>query len=85
MSSSFRSGVDNLFIFILIFTHFRVPEEYQHRVLFWGVVGALVMRAVFIFAGVGLLRRFEWIIYPFGALLIFSGIRLLYANACCQH
>ncbi len=70
-------SVDNLFIFILVFTHFQVPEEYQHRVLFWGVVGALVMRAIFIFAGVGLLRRFEWIIYPFGALLIFSGIRLL--------
>lgn len=70
-------SVDNLFIFILIFAHFRVPEEYQHRVLFWGVVGALVMRAIFIFAGVGLLRRFEWIIYPFGALLIFSGTRLL--------
>jgi len=70
-------SVDNLFIFILIFTHFHVPEQYQHRVLFWGVVGALVMRAIFIFAGVGLLRRFEWIIYPFGALLIFSGIRLL--------
>jgi tellurite resistance protein TerC len=70
-------SVDNLFIFILIFTHFRVPEEYQHRVLFWGVVGALVMRAIFIFAGVSLLRRFAWIIYPFGALLISSGIRLL--------
>lgn len=69
-------SVDNLFIFILIFTHFRVPEAQQHRVLFWGVVGALVMRAIFIFAGVGLLRRFEWIIYPFGALLVFSGIRL---------
>ncbi len=70
-------SVDNLFIFILVLTHFQVPEEYQHRVLFWGVIGALVMRAIFIFAGVGLLRRFEWIIYPFGALLIFSGIRLL--------
>lgn len=69
-------SVDNLFIFILIFAHFRVPAEYQHKVLFWGVVGALAMRAVFIFLGVDLIGRFGWIIYGFGALLIFSGIRL---------
>lgn len=70
-------SVDNLFVFILIFGHFHVPEEYQHKVLFWGVVGALVMRAAFIVAGVGLIQRFEWITYVFGALLVVSGIRLL--------
>jgi tellurite resistance protein TerC len=69
-------SVDNLFIFLLIFQYFRVPPEHQHRVLFWGVLGALVMRAVFILAGVGLIHRFYWIIYFFGALLLYSGIKL---------
>jgi len=69
-------SVDNLFIFLLIFQYFRVPAEYQHRVLFWGVLGALVMRGVFIFAGVGLIHKFHWIIYCFGALLLYSGIKL---------
>jgi len=70
-------SVDNLFVFLLIFRYFRVPRELQHNVLFWGVVGALVMRAIFIVAGVALLRRFHWIIYIFGAILIYSGIKLL--------
>jgi len=70
-------SVDNLFIFLLVFRYFAVPDEQQHRVLFWGIVGALVMRGVFIVAGVGMLRRFHWIIYAFGALLILSGFRLL--------
>lgn len=69
-------SVDNLFIFLLIFQYFRVPPEHQHRVLFWGVLGALVMRAAFIMAGVGLIRKFHWIIYFFGALLLYSGIKL---------
>ena len=69
-------SVDNLFIFLLIFRYFRVPAEYQHKVLLWGILGALVMRGVFIVAGVGLIRRFHWIIYAFGALLIYSGIKL---------
>jgi tellurite resistance protein TerC len=69
-------SVDNLFIFLLIFQYFRVPAEHQHRVLFWGVLGALVMRAVFILAGVGLIHKFHWIIYCFGALLLYSGIKL---------
>jgi tellurite resistance protein TerC len=69
-------SVDNLFIFLLIFQYFRVPTEHQHRVLFWGVLGALVMRALFILAGVGLIRKFHWIIYFFGALLLYSGIKL---------
>ncbi|MDX2186061.1 MAG: TerC family protein [Opitutaceae bacterium] len=69
-------SVDNLFVFILIFTYFRVAEQHQHRVLFWGILGAAVMRAVFILAGVGLIARFEWIIYLFGAFLVYTGIKL---------
>jgi tellurite resistance protein TerC len=70
-------SVDNLFIFLLIFRYFRVPSEYQHKVLFWGIVGALVMRGVFIVVGIGLIRQFHWIIFVFGAFLVYSGIRLL--------
>jgi tellurite resistance protein TerC len=68
-------SVDNLFVFLLIFNYFAVPEEHQHRVLFWGILGALIMRGIFIAAGVGLIYRFHWVLYFFGALLIFSGIR----------
>lgn len=70
-------SIDNLFVFLVLFRYFRVPEELQHKVLFWGILGALVMRGAFIFAGVGLIRRFEWITYFFGALLIYSGWKLL--------
>ena len=70
-------SVDNLFIFLVIFRYFKVPEEYQHKVLSWGILGALVMRGVFIVAGVGLIRRFSWITYAFGALLVYSGLKLL--------
>lgn len=70
-------SVDNIFVFILIFSYFNVPAKYQHRVLFWGILGALVMRAIFIFAGVALISKFHWIIYVFGAFLIFTGIRML--------
>ena len=70
-------SVDNLFVFLLIFRFFRVPRHLQHGVLFWGVIGALVMRAIFIAAGISLLNRFHWIIYIFGAILIYSGIKLL--------
>jgi tellurite resistance protein TerC len=69
-------SVDNLFIFLLIFRYFRVAPEHQHKVLFWGIVGALVMRAVFIVVGIGLIRRFHWITYVFGALLVYSGVKL---------
>jgi tellurite resistance protein TerC len=69
-------SVDNLFIFLLIFNFFAVPEGQQHRVLFWGVLGALIMRGIFIGAGVSLISRFHWLPYIFGALLIYSGIRL---------
>ena len=69
-------SVDNLFVFLLIFRYFRVPGEDQHKVLFWGIIGALIMRAIFILVGVSLIRRFHWIVYAFGALLVYSGIRL---------
>ena len=69
-------SVDNLFIFLVIFRYFSVPEQHQRKVLFWGILGALLMRGIFIFAGVGLITRFHWILYLLGALLIYSGIRL---------
>ena len=73
-------SVDNLFLFLVIFRYFAVPEEHQHRVLFWGILGALLMRGFFILAGVGLIQRFHWILYGFGALLVYSGIRLGFAG-----
>ncbi|HLW86799.1 MAG TPA: TerC family protein [Candidatus Sulfotelmatobacter sp.] len=69
-------SVDNLFVFLLIFRYFTVPEEQQHRVLFWGILGALVMRGIFIGAGVSLMHRFHWVLYVFGSLLVYSGIRV---------
>lgn len=69
-------SVDNLFIFLVIFRYFAVPEQHQRSVLFWGILGALLMRGAFILAGVGLIQRFHWILYVLGALLIYSGIRL---------
>jgi tellurite resistance protein TerC len=69
-------SVDNLFVFLLIFTFFKVPKEFQHRVLFWGITGALVMRMVMIFAGAELVERFHWLIYLFGAFLIYTGIKM---------
>jgi tellurite resistance protein TerC len=70
-------SVDNIFVFLVIFSAFSVPAAYQHRVLFWGILGALVMRAIFIFAGAALLGAFHWLIYVFGAFLIFTGVKLL--------
>lgn len=70
-------SVDNLFVFLILFRYFRVPSDSQHKVLIWGVLGALIMRLVFILIGVSLLQRFEFIIYVFGAILIYSGIGLL--------
>ena len=70
-------SVDNLFVFLVIFRYFKVSGQYQHKVLFWGILGALLMRGAFILAGVGLIRRFTWITYAFGALLVYSGIKLL--------
>ena len=69
-------SVDNLFVFLLIFSYFRVAKRDQHGVLFWGILGAMVFRAVFILVGVALIQRFEWVIYIFGAILIYSGIKM---------
>ena len=73
-------SVDNLFVFLVIFNYFAVPEEQQHRVLFWGILGALIMRGIFIGAGVGLIYRFHWLLYVLGGLLIYSGIRVCLAG-----
>jgi tellurite resistance protein TerC len=70
-------SVDNIFVFVVVFGTFGIPGIYQHRVLFWGVLGALVMRAVFIFAGGAFLQRFHWAIYVFGAVLVITGVKLL--------
>lgn len=70
-------SVDNIFVFVLIFSTFAVPRALQHRVLFWGILGALVMRAVFIILGGALLHRFHWVAYLFGAFLVFTGLKLL--------
>jgi tellurite resistance protein TerC len=69
-------SVDNLFVFLMIFQYFSTPAEYQHRVLFWGILGALVLRAIFIAAGSALLTQFHWMIYVFGAFLVFTGIKM---------
>ncbi len=71
-------SVDNLFVFLLIFAHFRVPESVQHRVLFWGIIGALVTRGIFILSGAALIATFSWILYIFGAFLVFIGIKLCF-------
>ena len=71
-------SVDNIFVFILIFSYFAVPARFHHRVLFWGILGALIMRASFIVAGAALINAFHWIIYIFGAFLVITGIKILY-------
>jgi tellurite resistance protein TerC len=73
-------SVDNLFVFLVIFRYFAVPEEQQHGVLFWGIVGALVLRGAFILAGVGLIEHFHWVLYVFGVMLIVSGIKFMRAD-----
>ena len=73
-------SVDNIFVIILIFSYFKVPSAYQHKVLFWGILGALVMRVIFILTGVELIHRFHWLIYIFGGFLIYTGIRMLLAG-----
>jgi len=69
-------SVDNIFVFLMIFTYFQTPARYQHKVLFWGIIGALIMRVIFIFAGVALIEKFHFTIYIFGALLIFTGYKM---------
>ena len=71
-------SVDNIFVFVLIFSYFSVPAKYQHRVLFWGIIGALLMRGAMIGLGAALIKEFHWIIYVFGAFLVFTGIRMAF-------
>ncbi len=71
-------SVDNLFVFLLIFSYFKVPENYLHKVLFWGIVGAIAMRALFIFCGIALIAYFHWMFYLFGAFLVFTAIKLAF-------
>lgn len=71
-------SVDNIFVFILLFSYFRVPAQYQHRVLFWGILGALIMRGTMILLGSALIEQFEWILYLFGAFLLVTGVRLIF-------
>jgi len=70
-------SLDNIFVFVLIFSYFKIPSIYQHKILFWGIIGALIMRAAFIFAGVAMLEKFHWTIYLFGAILIYTGYKML--------
>ncbi|MBW3623468.1 MAG: TerC family protein [Armatimonadetes bacterium] len=71
-------SVDNIFVFVMLFSYFRVPEALQHRVLFWGIIGAIVMRATLILIGAALIARFHWVIYIFGAFLVITGLRLFF-------
>jgi len=73
-------SVDNIFVIILIFSYFQVSAEYQHKVLFWGILGALVMRGIFIFSGIELIHRFHWLVYIFGGFLIFTGVKMLVSD-----
>lgn len=71
-------SVDNLFVLLLIFSYFQIPAKYQHRVLFWGIIGAIVLRMGFIVAGIALIKMFHWIIYLFGAFLVYSGVKMAF-------
>ncbi len=71
-------SVDNIFVFILIFSFFSVKPQYQHKILFWGILGALIMRGIFIFTGVALINKFHWIVILFGGFLVFSGVKMLF-------
>ena len=73
-------SVDNVFVFILVFAYFKVPPQWQHRVLFWGIVGAVLMRTVFILVGVEVINRFHWVLYIFGAFLVYTGIKMALPN-----
>lgn len=73
-------SVDNIFVIVLIFSAFAVPEKYYHRVLFWGILGAIIMRFIFIFAGAALINKFAWILYVFGAFLIFTGLKMFFTK-----
>lgn len=74
-------SVDNIFVFVLVFSYFGVPKQYQHRILFWGILGALIMRGAMILGGTLLINRFHWIIYVFGAFLVITGIRMAFNHS----
>lgn len=78
-------AVDNIFVFVVLFSYFAVPASLQHKVLFWGILGALVMRAIFIFLGAALLQHFHWVMYVFGAFLVLTGIKLFKQNEMDVH
>lgn len=73
-------SVDNVFVFILTFAYFKVPPQYQHRVLFWGILGAVLMRTVFILVGVSIINRFHWVLYIFGAFLVYTGLKMAFTK-----
>lgn len=73
-------SVDNLFVFMLIFSYFRVPAEYQRKVLFWGIIGALVLRGLFIIVGIELIEHFDWLLYILGVFLIYTGVKMLFSS-----
>lgn len=78
-------SVDNIFVFLMIFSYFGIPPQYEHRVLFWGIIGAIVMRAIFIFSGVALIQMFHWILYVFGFFLIITAIRMAWKSNQAAH
>ena len=78
-------SIDNIFVFVVLFGYFKVPAEHQHGVLFWGIIGAMVFRAIFIFAGASLINHFHWAIYVFGAFLIFTGIKMAFSSGTEVH
>jgi tellurite resistance protein TerC len=73
-------SIDNLFVFIMIFSYFKVPSMYQHKILYWGIVGALVMRAIFIMMGVALIQRFSWMTFVFGAFLVYTAVKMAFSD-----
>src|SRR5437588_4379918 len=73
-------SMDNVFVIALLFAYFKIPSEHQHRVLFWGILGALIMRGLMILAGVSLIERFEWLLYLFGAFLIYTSLKMMFAE-----
>ena len=77
-------SVDNIFVFILIFTYFSVKARYQHKILFWGILGALIMRGIFIFTGVALINKFHWIVIIFGGFLVYTGIKMLFQKEATE-
>ncbi len=77
-------SIDNLFVFLLIFTYFKVPAQYQHYVLYWGILGALVMRGLLILLGVTVIREFHWVIYLFGAFLVFTGVKMAFQKETAE-